>query len=543
MGSSPLGVVGRAEQVEAESRQRGAEIRQLASTGGVNLVGVVAGGVLNLAFTVLVTRGFGLARAGLVLEGISLYSIVSAIATLGGDTGLLRELPRLLAGHERGALRPTLVAALLPVVGVSAVLATGGLIWAATLARLVNHGGPVTAEQVRYLRFIAGSLFLAAPSLVSLAAIRSLGRQRSYVLLENITKPVLRALGAALVVSLGAGEAALGLSYVLPVGVGLLGSALVLRGLLASDPPPASRPCLPAVLRRFWSFASPRGCAAIFAVVVAYVDILLVGALRGSREATIYAAVSRYVLTGTFGLHAVRVAIGPQFSRLLSQRRHRDAEHVYQTSTAWLILLAWPFYLLLATYPALLLRLFGSKYSVGATALTLLCLAELVDMGVGNVTLYLLMGGKSSWNLLNTGVSLALNVALNLFLIPRVGFLGAAIAWSVSIVVENLLALVEVRLLLGVRPFGANWLPAAGLALGCFGLLPLAGRLMLGSLSGVGLMISVGVATALYGAAIHHWRGLLQIDQLTAGSRRYPGGYPPHLTAVLSNSKSSSHRR
>ncbi len=67
-------------------------------------------------------------------------------------------------------------------------------------------------------------------------------------------------------------------------------------------------------------------------------------------------------------------------------------------------------------------------------------LAMLVNLGTGNVTVVLLMGGKSSWGAINTGAALIVNIGLNLLLIPHLGILGAAIAWGASIVVDNVAA-------------------------------------------------------------------------------------------------------
>mgnify|MGYP000290591202 CR=1 FL=1 len=51
----------------------------------------------------------------------------------------------------------------------------------------------------------------------------------------------------------------------------------------------------------------------------------------------------------------------------------------------------------------------------------------------------LLLGGKSTWVLIDKVVVLVVNVGLNLVLIPRFGILGAAMAWAVSIVVDNVI--------------------------------------------------------------------------------------------------------
>ena len=154
---------------------------------------------------------------------------------------------------------------------------------------------------------------------------------------------------------------------------------------------------------------------------------------------------------------------------------HRAAA-LYQDATRWLMLASWPLYLIFAIFPAVVLGIFGSRYTPGAAALAVLSLAMLVNLGTGNVTVVLLMGGKSSWSAINTGAALIVNIGLNLLLIPHLGILGAAIAWGASIVVDNVAAMVELRWVLGMAPFGPGYGLAAAVTVGCFGAVGIVAR-------------------------------------------------------------------
>jgi len=60
--------------------------------------------------------------------------------------------------------------------------------------------------------------------------------------------------------------------------------------------------------------------------------------------------------------------------------------------------------------------------------------------------------------MLNIIVMVALNFFLNLFLIARMGTIGAAIATALSISVINAAKLIEVYLLYNIHPYSANFL-------------------------------------------------------------------------------------
>ena len=55
---------------------------------------------------------------------------------------------------------------------------------------------------------------------------------------------------------------------------------------------------------------------------------------------------------------------------------------MYQTTTAWLILVSWPIYLASAVFAPLLLQVFGPGYDQAAAAVVILCLTMLVAHGV-----------------------------------------------------------------------------------------------------------------------------------------------------------------
>ena len=78
-----------------------------------------------------------------------------------------------------------------------------------------------------------------------------------------------------------------------------------------------------------------------------------------------------------------------------------------------------------------------SVISTGATML--------VATACGMVDVVLIMAGKATWNLANVLAAFVVMVGLDLWLIPQLGILGAAIGWSASILVGNLVPLIQVR--------------------------------------------------------------------------------------------------
>jgi O-antigen/teichoic acid export membrane protein len=495
------------------------DVRSLAKGGLLNLVASGGGQLFAFLMTVVVTRGLGARGAGAFFEVVGLFTILSNSVRLGADTGLVRGVSARVALGASSELRRLVVVALGPVllVGIAVAAATWAL--GPLLARVFLHGIGA-AEGTSAIRLLAIFLPLVAVTIVALSGTRGFGTMLPYAAIENLGKPLARLVLVAAVLAVGLGSVAALVAWAAPIAAGFIAALWALLRLVrrAETRPgePAEAGAAPGTRQlaaQFWRFAAPRGLAGIFQVTVLWLDVLLVGALRSTSEAGVYAAASKLAMVGTLATEAVRIAIAPQISGLLTRRENARAERLYQVATWWIMTLCWPLYLGLVVFGPVVLRIFGAEFVAGGTALLILSLAMLVDLSTGNVTVMLLMGGKSSWNLLNALGALLLNVGLNLLLVPRIGIAGAALAWAASIVFENLAAIIELRYLLRLNPFGRGWWLAAGQSALCF--------------AGIGLLLSglLGrsllslVATALVAAPLYLWlvwrsRGVLQLDAL-----------------------------
>jgi O-antigen/teichoic acid export membrane protein len=413
------------------------------------------------------------------------------------------------------------------------------VVWvvAPALAHVFLHGvgaGPAASD----IRLVTPFIPLGALSACVLAGARGFGRMWPYLAVEGLGKPTLR-LGLVLVALIGGwGVYGALVAWSLPVAVGLGAACLVLARLISSEAPRAELQPSPDPhgyrAAEFWRFAAPRGFAGVFQVVVVWLDVLLVGAILSTYQAGVYAAVSKLAMVGTFALGGVQLAIAPHLSALLAREEARGAADLYQSATRWLMLASWPVYVLFAIFPTVVLGIFGSRYSAGATALVILSLAMLVNLGTGNVTVVLLMGGKSSWNVVNTLAALVVNVALNLLLLPHIGIAGAAIAWAASIVVDNVAAVVEVWLVLGLSPFGPGYGLVVAASAGCFGLTGLLARVLLGA--NLPALVAAAVVGLLAYSVINYLaRARLQLDgfvlALRAGRTRRAAGQPAQQVA------------
>jgi len=283
--------------------------------------------------------------------------------------------------------------------------------------------------------------------------------------------------------------------------------------------------------RTFWRFTAPRSLATAAQIIIQRLDIVLVGVMKGPVQAAIYAAATRFLVVGQLGNAAISMAAQPQFTHLFAVRDRRGANTVYQATTAWLILLTWPLFLLAILFGPEVLAIFGHSYRAGSHVMVILGLAMLVATACGQVDVVLTTAGRSSWSLANGLLAVGVNVGVDVALIPRFGITGAAIGWAAAIAVTNLLPLVQVAVAIGVHPFGPGSAAACLLTTLSFGLIPLAGRALAGT-GAVASSVAVVTGMAVMGAGLWRFRDVLHLAVMPGAQyvRRVAGSAAPKET-------------
>ena len=180
----------------------------------------------------------------------------------------------------------------------------------------------------------------------------------------------------------------------------------------------------------FWRFTGPRAVANLAQITIQRIDIVLVAIMRGPAEAAIYTAATRFLSRASSPTPRSAMSAQPRFAELFAVDDRRGANVIYRATTAWLILLTWPLYLLAVIYGPEVLSIFGHSYRAGHLVMIILGLTMLVATACGQVDMVLITTGRSSWSLANGLMAVVVNVGLDLLLIPRYGITGAAIGWA-----------------------------------------------------------------------------------------------------------------
>jgi O-antigen/teichoic acid export membrane protein len=144
----------------------------------------------------------------------------------------------------------------------------------------------------------------------------------------------------------------------------------------------------------------------------------------------------------------------PVISELIPEGADQEIKKVYKQVSKWVLSITMLGFLVIALYGNQITSLlFTDAYSGYPAALVILALGTLVNSSFGPEGMTLEAYGNTKIVLLNSLISLFINIGLGFILIPKYGIVGAAIATAVTLSVNGFLGLLEIFFIYKMQPF------------------------------------------------------------------------------------------
>ncbi len=469
-------------------------VASAARGAGINTLGSVITALSQFVLAYLVAQSFGDAGAGIFLAASAIYMILGNTAKVGSETSMVYFVSRLRADEPGARVAPLVARMVRPVLITSVALAAITLLASSALAELFADDA---VDDLRW-SIIAAAPFIPAWPLAALylGGTRGLGSMRPTALIHQIIRPVLQLVGVIVGAMLDVSLPWLTLLWVAPIGITVplaRRAFLQLDGRTDVDLPDGAA---------IWAYARPRGLSTTFQIAMERLDVLIVSAIAGEAAAGVYGTLSRLITSGNFFMFSVSQAMAPQISKLFAVGDLPGARRLYHATAAWTMIPVWPLFLLCATRPETALGVFGDEFVVGADALRILGIGMLFASAFGPVDFVLLMRGRSKRSLVNVALALAVNVVLDLVLVPTYGIEGAAIAWVAGVIVYRMLPTWQIFSDVKLIPFGRPGLLVGLLAVTVFGLaglVPVSSFLAVAGVSMLAGLVFLGLIAALSG--------------------------------------------
>jgi O-antigen/teichoic acid export membrane protein len=441
------------------SQRESRDITTIAQGGGALLLASAFGNGLNYAFGIFLARTLGVEEFGLFVLALTIFNIVTLTVVFGMDIGATKFVSHHLVEGQHGKARESLIAA-------SSIAFGSGFVAAIGLA-LLAHPIAVTLYDkpglVQSLMYFSAAIPFAILTIVLISTLQAYQTVRYTIFIKYLWEPIGKFVLAG--VLLWAGFQLLGvlISIVIVFAISAVLSTNAVRRLAFGKPD-----CLFTwnwqEARSLLSFCFPLFVSKIFGVVAPRSDILILGYWTSVEEIGIYVAAFQTAAIMSLVLSAFDTSLGPIMSRAWSRQDRARMRDSYQAVSRLSIMAALPIFCCLLLFSSEILRIFGSEFANGRTALLILALGQVFNTATGSANTILLMSGQSRLVMTNTIVMGVVLLAATATIIPFWGITGAAIAASSTFILTNVIRVSQVWRLHHVQPYSMDLAKSVGAA-------------------------------------------------------------------------------
>lgn len=402
----------------------------VASTSGTLLLSVGAT-VWAFATVLLLTRALGGRGYGVYAYALAWSTILAVPAGLGLSQLVVREI----AGYE-ARRRPGSIKGLLQRSYVAVMAASGVVTILAALFGLLAIGD---GRDIR-LTFLVGLLLVPIVSVYRLGegVMRGFRRVVEGRVSETTIQPLLLigfVTAAALITD----------GHVTPVAamaltvVSAAAAAVVSQWLVHRTVPASVRDADPSYHTADWGrTARPLLLLQGGQALHAQIGTILLGALATVTDTGAFSVALRCAMFVGFLQFVVNFPLAPSISRLRANDDRARLQRLVGSAAMAATAVAAPVALGLVLLREPVLRVFDPAFATGATALVILVVGEMVNVGTGSVGISLTMTGHERLVAVAVTTAVAANALIGVALIPRFGLEGAAVARTLSIAGLNI---------------------------------------------------------------------------------------------------------
>lgn len=403
----------------------------------VMLAGRVVNAACLFAFSIVMARSLGRDEYGLIALTMGIAGILEILGDMGMNTGAARYIPFHQARKEWDAVR-RIVSINVASKAATAVL-LGALIY--LLAGLLAgfFGKPIDP----LLRIAALVLAMNVVGGAAQGLLRGLQRLGAMSVANAVRDLVWLGTSMALVLGGGLGVEGAVWGYVAgAVAWAVVNIAAMARGVRADVPErgPLAERYQGAMAMTLLTFGVPVMLTNLIMMVIEWTSTFVIGYDLAVKDLSAFNVAYGMVSMPLVLTQAIGWAMLPAMSHAYGQGRSDILRGIWQGSVKLVDIVLFPIAALLMAMSAPGIGLlYGSEYSAAAVPLTIMALM-LFFKPVGVICLQMLAAMAMQLHILRAiVVSLAINVAMNLALVPLWGVEGAAVAATTTFVVNSVL--------------------------------------------------------------------------------------------------------
>ena len=425
-------------------------LQKIAKGTGIVFIGSIIGMLLGFVNRVIIVRYITQTEYGIYSLALVIISIFVTISTLGLSEGSTRYIAYHRGKNEEGKVRGVISSSIKVAIIASISFAVISFLVSDFISISIFHA----PELLTPLKLFSIAIPFTVLITVFISIFRGFGRAEPNVYFQNILRNVLFILFLVAVILFGLSFLSVICAYILSIAITCIAFAIY---AVKKSPLPIKMEkniSIDPVTKELLFFSVPLLAVSMLLMVMSWTDTLMLGYFKTPDVVGIYNA----ALPLAHLLSTVIASVGflyiPIISQLYGKNQMEELGGSYAISTKWCFMGTLPLFFILFLFPGVVLNLlFGSRYIGAAIVLQVLSLGFIFNSYFGLNYHTLITTGKSNFLMQCFLFSGAMNIALNAFLIPTLGAVGAAIASASSFAVVEVVMTVKVYTTSGIHPF------------------------------------------------------------------------------------------
>jgi len=416
--------------------------QKIAKESTITFSGLVYGNVNRYLYTALLARWVGAEFLGIYSLANSIMLISEVLGKMGLETGVMRFVSRLNPETDSEKIQKVIASALKMTTIFSLVIMVGLILSSGIIAnQILNESTLLTSVIIIF----AIAIPFNGLTLVSAFATQGFKRLKYKTLVTQFINPTFL-LGSMLICFwFISTESAIMVPMLITGIIGFFVMVVVLKRISGVSNNQIIKAKFDSSLLKF---SYPLMFVTILQTFMHWMDILMLGYFTDATTVGLYHPAARTAgLLQALLLSFISIYT-PMASQFHAEGEREKLADTYKLVSRWLLISAIPISAVFIIFPGKVLLLFGPEYLPSTKILVILTGATFIQALLGAAGPTLSMSGYTKLALWNTVGAFALNFGLNIYLIPKYGIIGAAIATLISLTILGFARIIEVQIIL-----------------------------------------------------------------------------------------------
>lgn len=436
-----------------------------ATKGDKDVGEVLRGGMISFLYRILtmlasygvlylISKFLGSSGVGIFNISIDTASILVMVGCLGFNTSIVRFVSQYSAKSWYGLIRLLYRS----IFRISMLLSIGLGLGLYLTSEWIALGYYDDAELIVPLKVSAISIPFLVMSTINVEFIRGLKKVQISELFRNLSIQFVTLVGVAISSFMAITLADPVKYYALGAAIAFLATSYFIHRYLKRQANQAVEEEIteipPAYSFRFHlGISIPMILTSFIQLLNGKVDVLMLGYFRDTSDVGVFAMALKLSVITNFVIGALKTIAMPKISELFWSDKRVALNNVIQYSSRLIFMFSFPVSVVLFVFPEFILGIFREEFIVGATTLRIFAITQLINSCSGMVAVFLNMAGHQGFFTRLVTITTAMNIGLNLLLIPIWGLEGAALATMASTVTWNLIGVYYIYKKNGIMSF------------------------------------------------------------------------------------------